>query len=97
MIFVTVGTHEQPFTRLVEYMDKWAETHDEEVVIQSGFSTYEPKHCKWQHFYHQHEMDKFNADGRIIVAKTDVARAAGWSGHGGDPCRSNNAKLVWGL
>ena len=69
MIFVTVGTHEQPFTRLVEYMDKWAETHDEEVVIQSGFSTYEPKHCKWQHFYHQHEMDKFNADGRITQCR----------------------------
>ena len=58
MIFVTVGTHEQPFTRLVEYMDKWAETHDEEVVIQSGFSTYEPTHCKWQHFYHQYEMSE---------------------------------------
>ena len=74
MIFVTVGTHEQPFTRLVEYMDKWAATHDEEVVIQSGFSTYEPTHCKWQHFYHQHEMDKFNADGRIVVT------------HGGPSC-----------
>ena len=32
MIFVTVGTHEQPFNRLVEYMDKWAGEHDEEVV-----------------------------------------------------------------
>lgn len=23
MIFVTVGTHEQQFNRLVQYMDKW--------------------------------------------------------------------------
>lgn len=36
MIFVTVGTHEQQFNRLVEYMDKWAIKNDEEVVIQIG-------------------------------------------------------------
>lgn len=33
MIFVTVGTHEQQFNRLVEYMDMWAENHDEKVII----------------------------------------------------------------
>ena len=43
MIFVTVGTHEQQFNRLVEYMDRWASTHEEEVIIQTGFSTYKPK------------------------------------------------------
>lgn len=31
VIFVTVGTHEQQFNRLVEYMDKWAADHDEKV------------------------------------------------------------------
>ena len=45
MIFVTVGTHEQPFDRLVKYMDGWAAEHDEKVIIQTGFSTYEPEHC----------------------------------------------------
>ena len=30
MIFVTVGTHEQSFDRLIDYMDKWAGEHDEE-------------------------------------------------------------------
>ena len=50
MIFVTVGTHEQPFNRLVEYIDQLKEngTISEEVIIQTGFSTYEPKHCRWQ-------------------------------------------------
>ena len=46
MIFVTVGTHEQPFNRLVEYMDKWAMKNDEKVVIQTGFSTYNATHCE---------------------------------------------------
>ena len=43
--------------RLIEYMDKWAAQHDEEVVIQSGYSTYEPKHCKFQKLYSYQEID----------------------------------------
>lgn len=67
MIVVTVGTHEQQFNRLVEYMDNWAGEHDEEVVIQTGYSTYQPKHCVWQRFYKQSEMDDFIKNARIVV------------------------------
>lgn len=67
MIFVTVGTHEQQFNRLVEYMDNWAATHDEEVLIQTGYSTYEPKHCKWQKLFPYQEMSKNVAEARIVV------------------------------
>ncbi len=67
MIFVTVGTHEQQFNRLVEYMDKWAETHEEEVIIQTGFSTYEPKFAKWQKFFVFKEMDKNVKAARIVL------------------------------
>lgn len=67
MIFVTVGTHEQPFNRLVEYMDKWAETQDEEVVIQTGYCTYEPKHCIWQKLYPYDEMIKNVETARIVI------------------------------
>ena len=67
MIIVTVGTHEQPFDRLVGYMDRWAGSHDEEVIIQSGYSTIEPKNCKWQQFYRQDEMDRFIRDARIVI------------------------------
>lgn len=67
MIFVTVGTHEQPFNRLVEYMDKWAADHDEEVVIQTGFSTYEPMHCRWQKLFPYSEMIKNVEEARIVI------------------------------
>ena len=67
MIFVTVGTHEQQFNRLIECMDKWAGEHDEEVVIQSGYSTYEPKNCKWKKLYSYKEMKKNIEEARIIV------------------------------
>ena len=67
MIFVTVGTHEQPFNRLVEYMDKWSVDHDEEVVIQTGFSTYEPKHCKWSKLYPYKTMIEMVDKARIVI------------------------------
>ena len=67
MIFVTVGTHEQPFNRLVEYMDKWAAHHDEEVVTQTGFSTYEPTNCRWQKLYPYNTMITMVDMARIVI------------------------------
>lgn len=67
MIFVTVGTHEQQFNRLVEYMDKWAEEHDEDVVMQTGFSTYEPKNCKWSKLLPYKKMVENVDEARIVI------------------------------
>lgn len=67
MIFVTVGTHEQPFNRLVEYMDKWAAEHDEAVIMQTGFSTYEPKHCEWSKLYPYSQMVELVEKARIVI------------------------------
>lgn len=67
MIFVTVGTHEQPFNRLVEYMDKWAEKHDEEVIIQTGYSTYKPVNSKWKKLYSYNEMNELFKEARIVI------------------------------
>ena len=67
MIFVTVGTHEQQFNRLVEYMDKWAYEHDEAVVIQTGFSTYEPKKASWSKLYPYKTMIEMVDKARIVI------------------------------
>ena len=67
MIFVTVGIHEQAFNRLVEYMDKWAFEHDEEVIIQTGFSTFEPKNCQWSKLYPYSEMVEMVDKARIVI------------------------------
>lgn len=67
MIFVTVGTHEQQFNRLVEYMDKWAANHDEEVIIQTGFSTYEPKYATWSKLYPYEKMIEMVENARIVI------------------------------
>lgn len=69
MIFVTVGTHEQPFNRLIEAVDNLAETGviNEEVIMQTGFSTYEPKHCKWQKLFPYQDMEKYVSEARIVI------------------------------
>ena len=67
MILVTVGTHEQPFNRLVRYMDEWAGSNKEEVVIQTGFSTYEPKCCKKMKLVPYQEMVELVKEARIVV------------------------------
>lgn len=69
MIFVTVGTHEQQFNRLLKEMDRLVETGviKDEVFIQTGFSTYEPKHCKWSKLIPFKEMDRMVKEARIVI------------------------------
>ena len=70
MIFVTVGTHEQPFNRLIECVDNLKKngTITEEVVIQTGYSTYEPQYCRWQKLFPYQEMLKLVDEARIVIA-----------------------------
>lgn len=69
MIFVTVGTHEQPFNRLIEYIDNLKRDGfiSEEVIMQTGYSTYEPKYCKWSKLLPYKEMVENVADARIVI------------------------------
>lgn len=69
MIFVTVGTHEQPFDRLVSYIDdlKGQGVIQEEVIIQTGYCTYEPKNCTWSKLLPYSEMVQNVADARIVI------------------------------
>lgn len=69
MIFVTVGTHEQPFNRLIKEVDRLVADGKikEKVVIQTGFSTYIPKHCEWHKMMSFNEMQTAYQTARIII------------------------------
>lgn len=69
MIFVTVGTHEQQFNRLIEEIDrlKGEKVIKEDVFIQTGYSTYEPKHCEWSKLIPYKEMQRLNKEARIVI------------------------------
>lgn len=69
MIFVTVGTHEQPFDRLIKKIDELKKKNiiQEEVIIQTGFSVYEPKYCKWSKLIPYQDMIKYMEEARVII------------------------------
>lgn len=69
MIFVTVGTHEQPFNRLIKKVDELVANGSiqEEVIMQTGFSTYKPEHCKWQKMMSFDEMQQNLKNARIVI------------------------------
>lgn len=69
MIFVTVGTHEQPFDRLLRKIDelKKDDRIEEEIVIQSGYSTYEPQYCEWHKLLPYETMLKYVETARIVI------------------------------
>jgi len=48
-------------------MDDWAKRNDEEVIIQTGFSTYEPKKAKWSKLYPYQRMIKYVDEARIVI------------------------------
>jgi len=70
MIFVTVGTHPQSFNRLLKAIDTLIENGKikEEVVMQIGHSTYEPKNARWFRFTDYKEIEKLNKEARLIIS-----------------------------
>lgn len=69
MIFVTVGTHEQSFERLIKEIDelKGNGIIKEDVFIQTGFTDYIPKNCEWSKLISFKDMDKKVSDARIVI------------------------------
>lgn len=69
MIFVTVGTHEQPFNRLLEEIDKLIGEGiiKEEVFAQIGYSTYTPKHYKYSKFLDYDAMQDYFKRSNIVI------------------------------
>lgn len=69
MIFVTVGTHEQPFNRLIKEVDRLKQEQiiSEEVFIQTGYSDYSPKYCQFKAFLSYTEMEDYMNQADLII------------------------------
>ena len=69
MIFVTVGTHEQPFDRLIKSVDalKGEGIIEDKVVMQTGFCTYTPLFCEYKNFMSYDEMMKNIENAKIVI------------------------------
>lgn len=69
MIFVTVGTHEQSFDRLLKCIDKMIDDGkiNEEVFCQKGFTEYEPKNYKSEKLLTYEVMQNYIKEARIVI------------------------------
>lgn len=69
MIFATVGTHHQPFDRLV---DAVAGVHDQEVVIQYGHSSRPVAVERAEPFMSFSEMERLMGEADVVVTHAGV-------------------------
>ncbi|QTU83021.1 multidrug MFS transporter [Carnobacteriaceae bacterium zg-C25] len=69
MIFVTVGTHEQPFDRLIECVDESKRQNKitDDVFIQTGYCTYVPKYCRYEKMISFEEMHSYMKQATKII------------------------------
>ncbi|BDD43008.1 glycosyltransferase [Streptococcus ruminantium] len=88
MIFVTVGTHEQSFDRLIREVDRLKKEGyiQEEIFIQSGYSDYIPQFCDYRPFLSYADMEKYVGEAELVIC------------HGGPAtfmdCLVKNKKLI---
>lgn len=71
MILVTIGLM-YGFDRLIKEMDEIAGRMDEEVIMQIGETTYEPKNARYFRFASKEEMDGLYDDARVVVCHAGV-------------------------
>lgn len=67
MIFVTVGTHEQGFDRLIKEVDNIAKKNNEHIIVQKGYTQYKPKHCSSYDLISNDEMNTYMQDADLII------------------------------
>lgn len=68
MVFVTVGTHEQPFDRLMREVERLVEKGTlEDATVQYGYSTVQPQGCRCERFLPYDEMCRLYAEADVVV------------------------------
>lgn len=67
MIFLTVGTHEQGFNRLIEMMDEISVKINEPIFMQIGYSTVTPINAEYTRFLSADEMAQKMNEARLVV------------------------------
>jgi len=87
VILATVGTHEDPFNRLLEALDALVEDGfiEERVVCQSGYCTYEAKHVECHKQLPFDDLQALMAEARIIITHGGPASIMQALAHGKIP------------
>lgn len=85
MIFATVGTHEDPFDRLVVALEQRAAAGGEPIVIQSGYTKVPAPHCTVQAMMDFDTLQEHMARARIVITHGGPASIMQAFAHGKVP------------
>jgi UDP-N-acetylglucosamine transferase subunit ALG13 len=74
MIFVTVGTHEQPFDRLIRKIDELAAKGKikEKIIAQIGYCSYIPENFEYFRFAPFEKMEKLFDSANLVITHAGV-------------------------
>lgn len=74
MIFVTLGTQDKSFSRLLDAVQKQIDCGNikEEVIVQAGFTNYESDEMKIYDLVSQDEFEKIISECRILITHGGV-------------------------
>jgi UDP-N-acetylglucosamine transferase subunit ALG13 len=67
LILVTVGTHNQGFPRLIKTIDNLAVHIKEKIIIQTGYTNYEPRNCEWFKFIPYEKFIELIKKSNLII------------------------------
>lgn len=74
MIFVTLGTQDKSFDRLLKAIDKAIENGviNEEVIVQAGYTKYKSKNMKILDLVSSDDFEKYIKESRMIITHGGV-------------------------
>lgn len=70
MIFVSLGTQDKPFKRLIDYCENL--NLDEEIIVQVGLTEYQSDKLKIKYFLSADEFNQYINDARIVITHGGV-------------------------
>ena len=72
MIYVTIGTMQLEFPRLIRKVDEIADATSEKIFVQTGLDKHLPAHCEHFDFKPREEVEAIQREARVIVAHAGI-------------------------
>lgn len=72
LIYVTVGTSQCEFTRLIKKMDEISGKIEEKVIIQKGHGDFKPINADYFSFVSKEKADYYYKKARVVVSHAGV-------------------------
>ena len=70
MLFVSLGTQDKEFKRLIDYCE--ALNIDEEIIVQAGLTHYRSDKLKILNFIEQDDFEKYLSEARVVICHGGV-------------------------